>query len=244
MTNGDAALAAGMDILDGTEDRRNGWDEINRSRDYIAGFAAGIRSIAAGGTGADNAAAALANLGGIPTTDAADPGQIAATKLVRYTNNNRIRTSNPIDPTDAATKAYADAVAGVPAAGGTFTGNVFYPNATAATSGYTVAYINNDGRLSRGASSERYKSDIDRAPSIPDVLAVPIAAYTMTDDPDHTARYGPIAEDLAAHEQTRFLVVYNNDGQPDSFDMISYLMAAVAQLKTRIQELEADRASR
>lgn len=37
MTNGDAAAAAGMDVVDGfTDDYRMGYDEINKTRDYIA----------------------------------------------------------------------------------------------------------------------------------------------------------------------------------------------------------------
>lgn len=37
MANGDAAAAAGMDLVSGTADRRLGYDEINKTRDYIAG---------------------------------------------------------------------------------------------------------------------------------------------------------------------------------------------------------------
>lgn len=36
MANGDAAAAAGMEVVPGTADARNGYDEINKSRDYIA----------------------------------------------------------------------------------------------------------------------------------------------------------------------------------------------------------------
>jgi len=39
MPNGDDAAAAGMDTMDGSEDKRLGWDEINKSRDYIATMA-------------------------------------------------------------------------------------------------------------------------------------------------------------------------------------------------------------
>lgn len=37
-TEGTEALNAGMTILDGTEDRRQGWLSINKARDYIAQF--------------------------------------------------------------------------------------------------------------------------------------------------------------------------------------------------------------
>lgn len=36
MAIGDKAKAAGMDVVRGTDDRRDGWIEVNRTRDYIA----------------------------------------------------------------------------------------------------------------------------------------------------------------------------------------------------------------
>jgi hypothetical protein len=36
MAIGDDAAALGMDIMDGSEDKREGFIEINRTRDYIA----------------------------------------------------------------------------------------------------------------------------------------------------------------------------------------------------------------
>lgn len=36
MPNGDDAAAAGMPIMDGSEDKRMGWDAINETRDLIA----------------------------------------------------------------------------------------------------------------------------------------------------------------------------------------------------------------
>jgi hypothetical protein len=36
MANGDAAAAAGMDVVPATADRRQGYDEINKTRDYLA----------------------------------------------------------------------------------------------------------------------------------------------------------------------------------------------------------------
>ncbi|WP_291049295.1 hypothetical protein [Herbiconiux sp.] len=37
MATGDVAAAQGLPVLDGTEDRREGYDEINLTRDLIAG---------------------------------------------------------------------------------------------------------------------------------------------------------------------------------------------------------------
>lgn len=65
MANGDSAAAAGMDVVPGTADRRNGYDEINKTRDYLANHEtsgghplanmSGILPVAKGGTGAANA---------------------------------------------------------------------------------------------------------------------------------------------------------------------------------------------
>lgn len=231
---GTEAAAAGMDVLDGTEDRRTGWLAINKTRDYLAAKLAAIN---------------WSSLVGKPTSfpnDDVTEATASATEgaLVRYGTGGRINVGAPgTAAANAATKGYVDdrvgsIDAGVPASGGTFTGQVYFPNSTPASSGYTVAYINSDGRLAKGASSERYKSDIDRAPVIPNVFVVPIAAYTLTADPDHVTRYGPIAEDLAANPATAELVVYDVEGRIESFDMISYLHAAVANLNARVEELE------
>jgi hypothetical protein len=39
MANGDNAAAAGMDVVPGTAKVRLGYDEINKSRDYVANYA-------------------------------------------------------------------------------------------------------------------------------------------------------------------------------------------------------------
>ena len=39
MPNGDDAAAAGMATMDGSEDKRMGWDAMNETRDMIANFA-------------------------------------------------------------------------------------------------------------------------------------------------------------------------------------------------------------
>lgn len=118
------------------------------------------------------------------------------------------------------------------------TAHFFTPGSSAATDGYTVAYINSDGRLARGASSERYKHDIERSPALPDVFAVPLARFVMNDDPDETPRFGHIAEDLAANDATRPFVVFR-DGRPESFDMLSLLHAQVEELRRRDVEKDA-----
>lgn len=64
MTTGDAALAAGMSVMDGSEPANTLHVEMNLTRDYIAeNTAPEVAPVAQGGTGATTAAAARANLG-------------------------------------------------------------------------------------------------------------------------------------------------------------------------------------
>ena len=81
MANGDAAAAVGFDIVLATDDVREGYSEINKSRDYLANhitsgvFATDrlpIVPITKGGTNANNAADARTNLGAAPATAITD----------------------------------------------------------------------------------------------------------------------------------------------------------------------------
>lgn len=64
MATGDDALAAGMDVLDPSTDLvKDGAEEINRTRDYIAQRTSTVQPVSKGGTGSTNAAGARSNLG-------------------------------------------------------------------------------------------------------------------------------------------------------------------------------------
>lgn len=54
MANGDDAIAQGMDVVLGTDDRRKGYDEINKSRDYTARLQRRFRYGTADPTGGQN----------------------------------------------------------------------------------------------------------------------------------------------------------------------------------------------
>lgn len=80
MANGDKAAAVGMDVVAGTDDRRQGYDEINKSRDYLADhitdgahranqITSGTLVTARGGTG-------RSNIYSVPTSSAADPDSL------------------------------------------------------------------------------------------------------------------------------------------------------------------------
>ena len=76
------------------------------------------------------------------------------------------------------------AVSGGATVGGnaTVSGQIFVPNSFAAVSGYTVAYINSDGRLSNGASAARYKQDfepVSNAPLVEAILRAPLLRFRL-----------------------------------------------------------------
>lgn len=162
--------------------------------------------------------------------------------------------SSPIDPADAANKLYVDSAVsgssgGVPASGGTFTGQVYLPNSFAATSGYSVCYINGDGRISRNASSLRFKKYVSKVDPLglgnlfPDLARYQLRSIEGSKG-DGTWRYGHIAEWLHDDPDLQRFVIYEteDDGvtlKVDSFgipvpltlDFFGLILAQTAALK-------------
>lgn len=267
MANGDDALAAGMDVLDGNEDRREGYDEINKTRDYIAQRTSAVTPIEKGGTGASTAETARAALG-IPEIGTANSAE--ANKLPVYNSNGQLTTANPTLSGHAASKQYTDNTAAAAAAGArqfnddgltysvvgrhlrvsgnvlSTTGTFYAGGAAPASSGYAVAYIDGDGRLAKNASSERYKQDIsDVDPATLGDVWPDLVKYQLRAG-DGSWKYGYIAERLAESPDLEPFVVYADVGTgpiPDSIDFIMLLIAQNAQLNQRVAALEADRAT-
>ena len=244
-TEGTDALAAGMTVLDGNEDRRTGWLAINKARDYIVQFFNEAKAYA------DTKVAAIVlswdNITGKPVHFASRSDIVVRPPGTAGTIEDAINTTFNL----AASK--------LSSGGGTISGQLFLPNSTAASSGYTVAYINSDGRVSRGASSERYKkfiSSIDPA-TLGDVWP-DLVRYQMRLG-DGSWRYGYIAERLAESEDLRPFVIYqtitehdedadeytttlaldeNGNPIPDSIDFIALLLVQNAELNARVTALE------
>jgi hypothetical protein len=242
---------------------------ITETRDFIANGhthwkPGSVVPLTKGGTGAATAAAARTALGlGDAAVQAANSFAKAGTNRVTLTWNGS-ELHMIIDSTNFGgialksdvNSAQANANSRVAKTGDTMSGHLFLPASSAATSGYTIAYINGDGRVSRGASSERFKkfiSDID--PMSLGNLFQPFKRWQMRNG-DGVWRYGNTAEQLAADPATEPFVVYERhleeDGTtphlerdaegnpiPLSIDFIGLLMAQVAQLNARVAELEA-----
>lgn len=260
-TEGTGAFNAGMSIMDGTEKKRQGWLAINKAMDYIAKFFADAKAytdsripniwpISRGGTGSSNLYFVThpSNEGGVmivkpngtigrgsgPISEAYIPSGIPASKI----------TGIPTPDLSSRVAKTGDVMTGNLGMDG---GHILVPAAQPATSNYAVAYINVDGRLSKGASSERYKkyiSTIDPA-SLGDIWPA-LQRFQMRQGDVGAWKYGYIAERLHEHpEQQPFVVYAEVEGEwvPDSIDFIGLLLAQSAQLHQAVdllsQRLEA-----
>lgn len=265
MADGDIAAAAGYTVAPNTTAANLIANLIARVQDDLAsktGNKGAVIPVTKGGTGGATAAAARTALGVVAEADVnRAPNTSAPSKIPTYNTANQLTTATPTLAGHAATKAYVDSQ--VPAAfnGGVVTGQIYLPNAFAATSGYTIAYINGDGRISEGASSERFKDDITAIEPLElGDLFPQLHSFVMKDDPARVQRIGYIAERLEESDELRPFVVYervpvvDDDGNiigadiardadghtiPKSIDFISLFIAQIAQLQARVKELEA-----
>ncbi|WP_144797692.1 hypothetical protein [Microbacterium paludicola] len=264
MAIGDDAAAAGMAVVDGaTTEARTIDTEINRTRDYIATGAGAVAAATANkvvkrdangrASFANPTAAGHAATKAYVDAQAPGPGSITSTQIadgtILYVDlhpdlQSRVRYNTwniPLSAPSAAFDGHMQSGSATVQNDAVVRGNVYVPNSSPATSGYTVAYINSDGRLSRGASSERYKkylSEIDPA-SLGDIWPN-LTRYQMRQG-DGAWKYGYIAERLAEHPDLEPFVVYaahGGESVPDSIDFIALLIAQNAQLNQRVKALE------
>lgn len=254
MAAGDDAAAAGYTVQPGTIAANTIDTAMALIQDDLAnktGTKGQPVPVAKGGTNATTAAAARTSLG-VDTAitaaiTAANPyppsaAVTANTTAVRGTSG-RLLVGTPVGNSDATTKLYVDSVAGGTFNGGVVTGEIYLPNSTAATSGYTVAYINGDGRISRGASTERVKKYISQIePSVLGDIFPDLFRFQMRNG-DGSWTFGYIAERLAESEALAPFVVWETteDGErvPLSIDFIALLICQVSQLHARQLDFEA-----
>lgn len=276
MANGDAGAAAGMTVVAGTASRSLGYDEINKTRDYVAGGHAFwtpglLLSVARGGTGASTQAQAQTNLGVKAAVDAVAGAITGGTgandegRLLKVGSGGRINVGTPTSGQNAATKQYVDDNTGSSTAkaladtgvafnrgasiGGSagwqtsqnmgIFGHLYVPNASAASSGYVVAYINGDGRLCKGASSRRYKRNVRSLELTPgSMFTAPLREFQWKEDEGTQYHVGLIAEEAAAEPQLERFVVTDPDGNPEAIDYIELLLGMVYDLNARLAKLE------
>ncbi len=202
MANGDAAVAIGMDIVPGTMDLRQGYDEINKTRDYVAEHeTSGTHDASAINSGVLAAAR-------IPDLDAA---KITSGEL----DTARIPDIPQSKVTGAWTKTVSAGAAGitggnfvaagdVDAAGSMHIGGSLFSVAgrsTPVTSSYAAAYFNGgDNRLGVTPSAARFKRDLEPWTENVDAFLdlVPRKGRFVWDADDAPKRAFLIAEELIA----------------------------------------------
>lgn len=211
MAIGDDAQAAGMDLVPqngavGSPGKvKQGWQEFNRTRDYIAQFFIAAKTYALG----------LVNALGSAAQYEANTSAVANTVILRNVNGHSA-VPTPTNSAHIANRGYVDSALGtidlssrVAKAGDTMWGHLYLPNAVAADAGYTVAYINGDGRVARGASGEQFKDDITAIdPASLGDLFPQLYEFIMRDDPGRMQRIGWIAQRLEESDDLRRFVVY------------------------------------
>lgn len=243
MAAGDTAAAAGMAIYTGNEDAKDLWKRDNEILDQVAIDRTAVRSVARGGTGGNTPPTARAALGiRLGNSDLAtvgDPGSIpvynAAGQLtsVDPTASGHVATAQWVIANFSSGGAYVNK------SGDTMSGQLFLPASYAANFSWTVAYINGDGRVSRGASSARYKKYIHDAGELGDLFTPALREYQMRaattgSFPGGEWHLGNIAEELVGTDAERF-VIYSEEG-PESIDWIALGMAREYQLHRELGE--------
>lgn len=251
MATGDAAAAVGMDVVPGTADRRQGFEEINKTRDYLA------EHRTTGGHPWDKITA-KPNVVTSPGTQAmtlrydARPvvGRDGA-EVEMATYGELVGVANTAAAAQTAANAAAAAVGGKANA---FSGADTVRAAQGPTTdayGRTVSggnfavWMDTTLQFGRNVSSRRYKEDIEPHPVDPAaVLALRPVTYHRIDDPDAGAReYGLIAEDV--NELLPSIVTWF-DGQIDGvrYELLGVALLAVvkdqdAQLRALREEIAA-----
>lgn len=259
---GTAAFAAGLDILDGTEKKRNGWLAINKTRDYIVERIAAVFqevwSIAKGGTGATTQAGALQNLGALPRAEVFDGTGSVFNKVPRYDGQGRLICAAPQADNHAAPLGWLNQVFAsyIPRWGGTIdqgtlviggAGQLSITNATQVTNGFAALYRNADGRVGISPSARRFKKDIKpHTYTLEQLRAVRVVSYRLKASvygdgwEDAPVDVGVIAEELIDAGLAEF-VVFDDEGQPLSVHYERLALVAIGALQDladRVDRLE------
>ena len=253
MANGDDAAAAGMDVVAGTADRRQGYDEINKTRDYIAQRTSAVQPVAKGGTGATNAADARTNL---------DAAKTAHTHRIDdvYTSDGTQKYGTALQAQLSAMQSSLEVQIGSKVSNGanvTF-GDIYTPagRSNPVSVGWVSAALGGDGRLGASPSAARFKQDITpRTYSLDDIDRITIVTYRLIEaveqlGDDARVEVGVIAEQLVEAGFPEF-VVFGDDGQPFTVEygrMVTVALSGIQALHaqqqdilTRLTDLEAAR---
>lgn len=248
MANGDAAAAAGMDTVPGTADRRDGYSEINKTRDYIAERTSAVTSVEKGGTGATTADGARTNLDAAKTVHGHLTWDIkladGVTVLQTFLGNEQARL-NAVSA--RANQGY------IPGSGDLHTGggrlnSIGSRNFTVSVN-YASAYMDGDNWLGITPSALRFKQDVERFDySLADALKLAdcVATYRLKalveeQGEDATGEVGVIAEWLIDAGFSEF-VVRDAQGavQSVAYERLAIVaFGGIAELAAKFDDLAA-----
>lgn len=227
MANGDAAAAVGMAVVPGTADLRQGYDEINKTRDYLAAHqTAGTHPASAIASGV----LAEARIPTLPETKIAD---LPASKITSGTfASDRIPSLSAAKITSG-TITRSVSTSGSGRFGGAWDNNI--------VSTRRAVWMESDGTLGHTASSRRYKINVRPLDVDLDAL-LELQPSTFEYRKGGGTDSGLIAEDLDAIDGAQFCVAYNVDGSVEGihYDRLTVMLLALAQRQqAQIDELTA-----
>lgn len=241
MANGDAAAAAGMDVVVGTADLRLAYDEENKGRDYLANHM--------------NAGTAhtIAQVGGLAAAIAAINSSLAGKQdTIGFPLVERIGATHVKLGFDGGATTIVFDVGGLTAYlrrtdDGQFGSTPIYTphgRANPVVTSYVSAYINSDGRIGATPSSARFKQDIQTwSPDQQAILALQLVTFrykAAVDElgEDAQVEVGLIAEDLHTLGLT-WLVVYDEHQAPFSVHYERLALALLPVIQSHEQRLTA-----
>ena len=225
MANGDQATALGWDTVAGTADRRQGYDEINKTRDYAAGVKTEVRPVAKGGTGASDAATARTNLAAAAASHSHRIGDILTAD---GSQNYGVALQGVLDGMTANTNSKASASSLDSVYQGNMSSGIYNR-----TVGGNSVYINTSGVLGYLPSASRFKKFIRNAdldPQAARAILIRTYQYKAAVDVGDEQQIGVIAEELEANGFS-WLVGYDEAGEPMTvhYDRIGLVALALAQ---------------
>ncbi|MDQ1169594.1 hypothetical protein QE392_001398 [Microbacterium proteolyticum] len=230
MATGDDAIAAGMDVVPGTADRRSGYLEINKTRDYVA------QERTARTTALNNKYDKPGDGAGLARRE---PG--SAHEIGFYTVQDSSLYFRP-DPTTAVfDRQVTTSKELLPVAQGKLTSDVY--NRQIGGNRRAVV-VQDDGQLGYAASSERYKKFVHREDVTDEqIMMLTLVSYQWKAAVavDDRREMGLIAERLV-EAGLGWACFYGENGvEGINYDMIGVaLLPAVQRLIARVARLEDD----
>lgn len=228
---GTAAAADGMAVADGTEDRREGWLGINKTRDYIVAKCAAVL----------NSAKAYADqkVGAISLTWNAITGKPSEFPPSPHLHNALGDTGGAYFRWTG-TQWLSNALIGIlnhfeVANNATVGGHLILNTATPVTTGYVAMYRNSDGRVGISPSARKFKKEISpRVYTLDDLSRIRVVSYRLRSwvfgDENAPTDVGVIAEELIDAGLSEF-VVFDDEGKPLSVHYERLALVAIGALQ-------------